>query len=112
MPGIPTPLDVIRVLPRCGLQLVVPAMGVGAVWCSMLDILLGHEGYPLAMAGLVLGPVAFGLAINALHRREGEWRDDVAAIEAYRVAEDEKRRQAAERRGELVALDERRTRKR
>jgi hypothetical protein len=110
--SVPSPLDVIRLLPRCGLHLVVPAMGVGAVWCSMLDILLGHEGYPLAMAGLVLGPVAFGLAINALHRREDDWREDVAAIEAYRLAEDEKRRAAAEARGELVKLEDHRAARR
>ena len=108
MPPIPTPLDVLRVLPRLGAQLIVPSMCVGAVWCSMLDIMLGHDGYPFAMAGLVLGPVAFGLAINALHRREDAWRDDVAAMEAYRLAEDDKRRAAAEARGELVRLDERR----
>jgi hypothetical protein len=108
MPSIPTPLDVLRVLPRCGLNLLLPAMVTGAVWGSLVDVLLGHTGYPVAMAGLVIGPVGFGFAINALHRREEEWREDMAALEAYRKAEDEKRRQAAERRGELVKLDEHR----
>jgi hypothetical protein len=105
MPSIPTPLDVLRVLPRCGLQLVVPAMAVGAVWCSMLDILLGHEGYPLAMAGLVLGPVAFGLAINALHRAEARARTYLPDPDAYRATETAKRLEAARTSGVILPFE-------
>ncbi|PWJ20853.1 hypothetical protein [Jannaschia seohaensis] len=110
---IPTPLDVLRVLPRCGMQLLIPAMGCGAVAGSLLDLLFGHDGYPLAMAGVIVGPVLFGFAINVLERAEAAFRDDeAAAMEAYRLAETEKRRAAAERRGELVKLDEHRAPKR
>ncbi|TFL18229.1 hypothetical protein [Jannaschia formosa] len=109
MPTIPTPLDVLRLLPRCGTQLLIPAMGCGTVVGSLLDLLLGHQGYPLAMAGLIVGPVAFGFAINALERAEAAFREDeAAAMEAYRIAETEKRREAAQRRGDLVKLDEHR----
>ena len=110
---VPSPLDVLRVLPQLGLNLVLPAMVVGAVQGSMVDILLGHDGYPLAKVGVVLGPVIFAFTINALHRREDEWTDEMAALsEAYRKEETRKRQEAATARGELVKLDEHRATKR
>ncbi|WP_308914874.1 hypothetical protein [Jannaschia sp. LMIT008] len=106
---IPSPLDVLRALPRIGLHLAAPAMVMGAVCGSLVDLLLGHSGYPLAIAGVVAGPVAFALAINALHRAEDAHRDDMADMaERYRQTQTKERMAAARRRGELIELNERR----
>lgn len=108
--GVPNPLDVLRALPLVGLHLLIPAMVMGSVFGSLIDILLGHDGYPLAMVGVIGGPVVFGLAINALQRCErARDADDVAWMEAYRLEETEKRRSAARGRGDLIDLHERRT---
>ncbi|MEL7182933.1 MAG: hypothetical protein AAFY65_05150 [Pseudomonadota bacterium] len=104
---IPGPMDVFRVLPKLGLNLVVPALVIGAVMGSMVDVILGSDGYPVAMLGTLLGPLGFALGINALDRAA---RLEVEAPDpdAYRRAETEKRKQAAHARGELVNLDEHR----
>lgn len=88
-------------------------MVIGAVGGSMLDLLLAHDGYPLAMAGVILGPVGFALAINALERADAEHTEEMVALaEAYRHEENEKRRKAAAAKGELIRFEDHRNRRR
>jgi hypothetical protein len=109
IPRVPHPFEVFRALPKVGVGLMLPAVVMGAFGGSLLDLLLGNRGYLLAMAGVIVGPVAFGLAINALERSEDDAEARMAAtMEAYRRTETERRRAAATARGDLVRLDEHR----
>ena len=113
MRTIPSPFDILRVLPRVGLHLFLPAVVVGAIGGSLLDLVMAHEGYPLAMVGVVLGPVGFALAINALERADAAHVDEMMALaEAYRREETEKRRRVATARGELIQFEDQRARRR
>ncbi|GIT92241.1 hypothetical protein JANAI62_26980 [Jannaschia pagri] len=110
---IPTPLEVLRVLPRIGLHLLLPAMVIGAVGGSLFDLLLRHEGYPLAMAGLLIGPVVFATVINALERLDQAHAARMTVLtEAYQRAETAKRQARAKRQGELVKFEEHRAKRR
>ncbi|SFI21393.1 hypothetical protein [Jannaschia pohangensis] len=110
---IPGPLEVLRVLPKVGLHLLLPAMVLGAVFGSLFDLLMTHSGYPVALAGLVLGPVVFAFAINGITRADEAYAEKMAAYaESYRKAENAKRTIAAQERGDLVQLEEHRARRR
>ncbi|WP_371153327.1 hypothetical protein [Jannaschia sp. 2305UL9-9] len=103
---VPTPLEVLRALPRVGLHLLLPAMVVGAFGGSLLDLLLGWDRLA-TLCGIVVGPVAFAIAINVLERLDDAHTDKMVALaEAYRRDETEKRRAAADKRGELMKFDD------
>ncbi|MGB3407853.1 MAG: hypothetical protein WBA67_10200 [Jannaschia sp.] len=106
-------LAALRAMPWLGAHLLLPALVIGAVGGSAFDLLLGHERYVLASAGVVLGPVAFALAVNALERADAAHEQDMAALaERYREEQDDLRRAAAQARGELVRFEDYRARRR
>jgi hypothetical protein len=99
---VPGPMEVLRLLPGLGINLVLPAMVMGAVAGSLLDLLLGHDGYVLAKVGILAGPLIFAVSINALHRAEARARTHLPNPDAYRAAETAKRMEAARKSGAVI----------
>ena len=93
-----------RLVRPISVRLLLPALVIGAFWGGLVDLLIWDgERYVVARIGVVLGPLAFALAINALERAERARVVPTAQeMEAAYRAEVARRMAAAEARGQLV----------